>query len=231
LRDPFVQPYKILEHEYGIYANDTNMVDISLGWANASYECNNYYIDSFIQYADQTKLQTRGNYEELVSGSLAMDVPVKINIGLGLIKKVQDNGWCFYSAVLTAADKPNYVRTFAEAITRCVLIHLTKTEDAIKHRVRTLINGIHSDITVEQLIKLISIPNLTEKNGPCVYPELDHCIGQAAAYLLNKNIIVYDESGNLIGKYRGIDSTDPLDQIHLVNNQGGKHFDIITSLS
>ena len=227
--DQFVQPYQILEQKYGIYANDTNMLDISLGWANASYECNNYYIDSFLQYADQTKLQTRGNYEALVMGSFEMEVPVKIKIGQ--TQKAPDNGWCFYSAVLTAAaHEPNYVRTFAEAITRCMLIHLTQTEDAIKHRVRTLVNGIQSYITVEQLIKLISIPNLTEKNGPCVYPELEQCIGQAAAYLLNKNIIVYDESGNNIGKYRGIDSTNPADQIYLVNTNAN-HFDIITSHS
>ena len=222
------QPDKILEQKYGIYANDANMLDISLAWANASHACNNNNIDQFLKYIVATKLKTRANYEALVSESIEMIVPYKINIDLGLIQEVQDNGWCFYAAVLTAAHKPNDVRIFAQAITYCVLNHLTNTEDAIKTRVRTLVNGIESDITVEQLVKLISIPNLSEKNGPCVWPDIDQCIGQAAAYLLNKNIIVYDESGNNIGKYRGIDSTNPLDQIYLVNSQGGKHFDIIT---
>jgi hypothetical protein len=79
-------------------------------------------------------------------------------------------------------------------------------------------------------VKLISIPNLTEKNHPCVYPELDQCIGQAAAYILQKNIFIYDQLGNLVGKYSGTDSTAPKDQIVLVNT-GGNHFDIITSFN
>ena len=198
----------------------------SLSWANASRTCNFNYIDQFLLYVNQTKLQSPGNYEGLVIGSIKMEVPAQIQIRK--TENVQDNGWCFYAAVLRAAHKPNDVRNFARAITYCVLNHLTNTEDAIKPRVRTGVNGIESVITVKQLLLLISIPNLTEKNGPCVYPELDQCIGQAAAYLLNKNIIVYSESGYVHGKYRGTDSLNPNDQIYLVN-QGGNHFEIITS--
>jgi hypothetical protein len=221
-----IQPNKFLENKYGMPVNDANSLVTSLRWANASRACNLNYIDQFLLYVNPTKLQSPGNYEGLVMASIEMEVPTQIQIRE--TENVQDNGWCFYAAVLTAAHKPNDVRNFARAITYCVLNHLTNTEDAIKPLVRTGVNGIESVITVEQLLLLISIPNLTEKNGPCVYPELEQCIGQAAAYLLNKNIIVYHESGYLHGKYRGTDSLNPNDQIYLAN-PGGNHFEIITS--
>jgi hypothetical protein len=131
--------------------------------------------------------------------------------------------------VLTAAQSnPDDVRKFAQAITYCVTKIFTNTEDAMKQSLNTRVNGIQSRITVEQLVKLISIPNLTEKNHPCVYPELDQCIGQAAAYILQKNIVIYDQRGDVVGKYRGTDLTGPTDQIYLVNTNGN-HFDIITA--
>jgi len=146
-------------------------------------------------------------------------------------KKVADDGWCFYRAVLTAAQRnPDDVRKFAQAITCCVIHIFTNTEFVMKQPLNIRVNGIHRSITVEQLVKLISIPNLTEKKHPCVYPDLDQCIGQAAAYILNKNIFIYDEHGSVIGKYHGTDSPDPNDQIVLVNTNGN-HFDIITSFN
>jgi len=144
-------------------------------------------------------------------------------------QEIKDDGWCFYRAVLTAAQRnPDDVRKFAQAITYCVTHIFTNTEDAMKQSLNTRVNGIQSRITVEQLVKLISIPNLTAKQNPCVYPELDQCIGQAAAYILQKNIVIYDQRGDVVGKYRGTDLTGPTDQIYLVNTNGN-HFDIITA--
>jgi hypothetical protein len=100
-------------------------------------------------------------------------------------------------------------------------------QEQMKRQINTKVNGIDMTITVEQLVKLISIPNLSDKQFPCVYPDLDQFIGQVAAYILNKNIIVYDQEGDLAGKFYGTDSTSPSDQIYLVHNDAGNHFDVI----
>lgn len=225
ISDTVEQPDKILKKMYNITVNDDTSLGISFKWAEASQKCNDFYATSFLDYATNIKKQ---NYEDLVMKSLTM-VDTAINQSNIKTKKVADDGWCFYSAVLTAAQRnPNDVRKFAQAITYCVTHIFTNTENVMKQQLSTLVNGIQSRITVAQLVKLISIPNLTAKQNPCVYPELDQCIGQAAAYILDKNIIVYDENGDVVGKYSGTDSTAPNDQIVLVNTNRN-HFDIITS--
>jgi hypothetical protein len=199
-----------------------------LNWADTSHQCKSFYAASFREYVTNNEKQ---NYDDLLMKSLTM-VGTAINPISIKTKKVADDGWCFYIAALTAAQRDPYdVRKFAQAITYCVIHIFTNTEDVMKQPLNTRVNGIQSRITVAQLVKLISIPNLTEKNHPCVYPELDQCIGQAAAYILQKNIFIYDEQhGSVIGKYHGTDSPDPNDQIVLVNTNGN-HFDIITSFN
>jgi len=226
ISDTAEQPDKILKKMYGIDVTDATSLDIALNWADASHQCNSFYAASFREYVTNNEKQS---YEDLVNESLAMDV-VATKITIIQKREVPNDGWCFYRAVLTAAQRNPDVRKFAQAITYCVTKIFTNTEDAMKQSLNTRVNGIQSRITVAQLVKLISIPNLTEKNHPCVYPELDQCIGQAAAYILQKNIFIYDQLGNLVGKYRGTASTKLDDQIVLVNT-GGNHFDIITSFN
>jgi hypothetical protein len=218
------QPDKILQKKYNISVDDNTSLGIALKWADASYQCNLFYDASFKEYVTGLNKQ---NYEYLVTKSLEMTVnPKQLPFKT---QEINDDGWCFYRAVLTAAQRnPGDVRKFAQAITYCVTHIFTNTEDVMKQPLNTRVNGIPSQITAAQLVKLISIPNLTEKNHPCVYPELDQCIGQAAAYILQKNIFIYDERGSVIGKYCGTDSTDPKNQIYLVNTNRN-HFDIITA--
>ena len=172
---------------------------------------------------------TTSDYIELLDKSIEMDPDSKISI-----KKVQTipgNGWCFYQSVLGIYHNPDIselilIRKFAQAITWCIMSHLKNIDqEQMKRQINTNVNGIDMTITVDQLIKLISIPNLSDKQFPCVYPELDQFIGQAAAYILNKNIIVYDQEGDLAGKFYGTDSTSPSEQIYLLHN--GNHFDVI----
>jgi hypothetical protein len=226
ISDTAEQPDKILKKMYGIDVTDATSLGIALNWADASHQCNSFYAASFQEYVTNNEKQ---NYEDLFMKSLTM-VGTAINPISIKTKKVADDGWCFYRAVLTAAQRNPNVRKFAQAITYCVTKIFTNTEDAMKQSLNIRVNGIQSRITVAQLVKLISIPNLTEKNHPCVYPELDQCIGQAAAYILQKNIFIYDQLGNLVGKYSGTDSTKLDDQIFLVNT-GRNHFDIITSFN
>jgi len=224
ISDTTEQPDKILKKTYNISVNDDTSLSIALKWADASQQCNAFYAPSFIDYAAKIEKQ---NYGDLVMKSLNMQVNA-ITLPIPT-QKVANDGWCFYRAVLTAAKhKMMDVRKFAQAITYCVTHIFTNSEDAMKQKLTTLVNGIQSRITVEQLVKLVSIPNLTAKQNPCVYPELDQCIGQAAAYILQKNIIVYHPTGDVVGKYRGTDLTGPTDQIYLVNTNGN-HFDIITA--
>jgi hypothetical protein len=219
------QPDKILQKKYTISVNDDISLGIALKWAEASQKCNAFYAESFLDYAAANI--EKQNYESLLFKSLEMTVnPKQLPFKT---QEIKDDGWCFYRAVLTAAQRnPDDVRKFAQAITYCVTHIFTNTEDVMKQPLNTRVNGIPSQITAAQLVKLISIPNLTEKNHPCVYPELDQCIGQAAAHILQKNIFIYDERGSVIGKYCGTDSTDPKNQIYLVNTNGN-HFDIITA--
>jgi hypothetical protein len=220
------QPDKILQKTYTISVNDDISLGIALKWAEASQICNAFYAESFIDYAAANT--EKQNYESLLFKSLDM-MSTAITPNSIKTQEIKDDGWCFYRAVLTAAQRnPDDVRKFAQAITYCVTKIFTNTEDVMKQPLNTLVNGIPSQITAAQLVKLISIPNLTEKNHPCVYPELDQCIGQAAAHILQKNIFIYDEHGSVIGKYCGTDSTDPKNQIYLVNTKGN-HFDIITA--
>ena len=226
ISDTMEQPDKILKRTYNISVDDNTSLGIALKWADASYQCNLFYDASFKEYVTVLLKQ---NYEYLVMKSLEMTVnPKQLPFKT---QEINDDGWCFYRAVLTAAQRnPGDVRKFAQAITYCVTHIFTNTEDVMKQPLNIRVNGIPSQITAEQLVKLISIPNLTEKKHPCVYPELDQCIGQAAAYILQKNIFIYDEHGSLIGKYCGTDSTDPNNQIYLVNTNRN-HFDIITSFN
>jgi hypothetical protein len=94
-------------------------------------------------------------------------------------------------------------------------------------------------ITVKQLIQLISIPNFTSKKNPCVYANPDQYIGNAAAVILNKNILIYDDDGTgnctITGKYMlpTLTNIPPQNTIMLrrgSSTQGSNelnHFDII----
>jgi hypothetical protein len=153
---------------------------------------------------------------------------------------VSDDGWCFYNALLTASGKPHTMqdcRQFALEITKAIIANV---KDPMRTHINETVSGYNLRITVEQLIKLISIPNFNSKKNPCVYANPDQYIGNAAAVILNKNILIYNDNGNgdceISGRYM-LPTLIPLDPQNTImlrrgsSTQGNfalNHFDIIT---
>ena len=83
------------------------------------------------------------------------------------------------------------------------------------------------NIGIEDMLQLISIPNLDDIKFPCLYPDITWMIGQIAALILKKNIFVFSNPQNiqLSNSYSGTISTNPADQIYLLID--GNHFNVI----
>ena len=164
------------------------------------------------------------------------------------ITEVDGDGWCLYRSLIGIylQKDPGSItrlRNFAQTITLTIF----KTPDYVDYAKnyavnehpdfgyksnadiieQMLVSGIRMDIGIEDMLKLISIPNLDDINMPCLYPDVTWMIGQIAALILKKNIFVFSNPQNiqLSNSYSGTISTNPADQIYLLID--GNHFTVI----
>ena len=162
--------------------------------------------------------------------------PPLITVTENDIQVVPGNGWCFYDSMLRAAKKDystpitvNDCRKFALRISKTILLNVN---DAVMNEDYSYgddvsVMGNPLKLTNAQYYKLLSIPNLNNSSSPCLYPEIFPLIGLAAALILQKNIIVY-QNGNAVASFCVIESNEREDQIWLHRTYtGGEHYDII----
>ena len=88
------------------------------------------------------------------------------------------------------------------------------------------VNNSEIDITAMELVKLISVPKLSDTFKPCLYPILIYNIAQIAAMIFKRNIFIFNDQLKCVDQYCGTESTDPMHQIFMLNTNAN-HFDII----
>lgn len=223
-----------------------------MAWSNKSIDCTgespnlNQFIgttfDTIVPYRD---FQT--SFQEFAERSLLLRVDTKT---LGIrdnhtIIEVADDGWCFYRAMLVAmgipagsgqdADAIRILREFALAISWIIVNPCPYAPRVLQQfgvdmneQIRDYpVNSSHMTITAMELVKLISVPKLSDVNKPCLYPVLRYNIGQIAAMIFRKNIFILNDSlTECEEQYCGTDSIAPQDQIFM-RNKGRNHFDVI----
>jgi hypothetical protein len=154
---------------------------------------------------------------------------------------VADDGWCFYRAVLVAmgtSDDAIAIRTlreFALAISWIIVNVCPEPPDVLiefgvdmNERIENYpVNSSLMNLTAFELVKLISVPKLSDVYKPCLYPVLRYNIGQIAAMIFGKNIFILNDSlTSCEEQYCGTDSIAPEDQIFM-RNTNRNHFDVI----
>ena len=223
-----------------------------MAWSNKSIDCTgespnlNQFIgttfDTSVPYRD---FQT--SFQEFAERSLLLRVDTKT---LGIrdnhtIIEVADDGWCFYRAMLVAMGNPagsgqdagaiRILREFALAISWIIVNPCPYAPRVLQQfgvdmneQIRDYpVNSSHMTITAMELVKLISVPKLSDVNKPCLYPVLRYNIGQIAAMIFRKNIFILNDSlTECEEQYCGTDSIAPQDQIFM-RNKGRNHFDVI----
>ena len=80
--------------------------------------------------------------------------------------------------------------------------------------------------TAMELVKLISVPKLSDTFKPCLYPILIYNIAQIAAMIFKRNIFIFNDQLKCVQQYCGTESLDPTHQIFMLNTNAN-HFDII----
>jgi hypothetical protein len=206
-----------------------------IDWAEGMIRCNHHQPFSF----------ERPLYTELKAQSSRMKL--KLSVKDHNITEVDGDGWCLYRALtkMYLQKDPASItklRQFAQMIT-LTIFHTPDYRNYAKNYTTNEYPGIYSSnadmteempvcgismqIGIEDMLQLISIPNLDNIKIPCLYPDITWMIGQIAALILMKNIFVFSSPQNiqLTAKYSGTQSTAPGDQIYLLIH--GKHFSVI----
>jgi hypothetical protein len=204
-----------------------------IDWAEGMIRCNQHQLPSF----------ERPRYTELKAQSSRMKLTLSVNDRT--ITNVDGDGWCLYRALteMYLQKDPASItklRQFAQMITLTIFHTLDYLNYAKNYATneypgvyntnadmveRMPVCGVHMNIGIEDMLQLISIPNLDDIKIPCLYPDITWMIGQIAALILRKNIFVFSNPQNMTAQYSGTQSTAPGDQIYLLVND--KHFSVI----
>jgi hypothetical protein len=226
-------------------------------WANKSLECtsespqSNQFIgtrfDTSGPYTSVPYIQFQRSFQKFAKRALLLMVHTDTLSTLRLkdnhtIIKVADDGWCFYRAVLVAMGTPDdaiairTLREFALAIS-WIIVNVCPEPPVVLIDFGVVdmnelienypVNSSSMNITAMELVKLISVPKLSDIFKPCLYPVLRYNIGQIAAMILGKNIFILNDSlTSCEEQYCGTDSIAPEDQIFM-RNTNRNHFDVI----
>ena len=218
---------------------------ILMMWANKSLECiipesNRFLGTTFEIPGSHAKFKT--SFQDFARMSIMLRVDEEKLRHNHRIQKVEDDGWCFYRAGLVArgtdVSGPNAIlvlREFALAISWIIVNVCPDLPDALngfgfmnmnEQIPNYSVNNSQNDITAMELVKLISVPKLSDVFKPCLYPILGYNIAQIAAMIFGRNIFIFNDRFNCVEQYCGTDSTDPKHQIFMLNDNGN-HFDII----
>ena len=224
-----------------------------MAWSNKSIDCTgeSLNLNQFIGTTFDTSVQYRhfqtSLFQEFAKRSLLLRVDTKT---LGIrdnhtIIEVADDGWCFYRAMLVAMGNPagsgqdagaiRILREFALAISWIIVNVCPDPPTVLKdfgadmnEQIRDYpVNSSNMTITAMELVKLISVPKLSDVYKPCLYPVLRYNIGQIAAMIFGKNIFILNDSlTECEEQYCGTDSIAPERQIFM-RNTNRNHFDVI----
>jgi len=216
---------------------------ILMMWANKSLVCvipesNRFLGTTFEIPVSHAKFKT--SFQTLAEKNSRVRVDEEKLRNNHTIKKVENDGWCFYRAGLVAmgtdVSGPNAIlvlREFALAISWIIVnvcpdppVVLQGLVDMNEPIPNYSVNNSAIDITAMELVKLISVPKLSDIFKPCLYPILGYNIAQIAAMIFGRNIFIFNDRFNCVEQYCGTDSTDPTHQIFMLNDNGN-HFDII----
>ena len=216
---------------------------ILMMWANKSLECvipesNRFLGTTFEIPGSHAKFKT--SFQKLAEKNSGLRVDEEKLRNNHTIKKVEDDGWCFYRAGLVARgtdvsgpDAIHVLREFALAISWIIVnvcpdppVVLQGIVDMNEQIQNYSVNNSQIDITAMEMVKLISVPKLSDVFKPCLYPILGYNIAQIAAMIFGRNIFIFNDRFNCVEQYCGTDSTDPTHQIFMLNDNGN-HFDII----
>jgi hypothetical protein len=216
---------------------------ILMMWANKSLECiipesNRFLGTTFEIPGSHATFKT--SFQKLAEKNSRLRVDEEKLRHNHRIQKVEDDGWCFYRAGLVARgtdvsgpDAIRVLREFALAISWIIVnvcpdppVVLQGLVDMNEPIPNYSVNNSQIDITAMELVKLISVPKLSDIFKPCLYPILSYNIAQIAAMIFGRNIFIFNDRFNCVEQYCGTDSTDPKHQIFMLNDNGN-HFDII----
>ena len=214
---------------------------ILMMWANKSLECITPESNRFLgtTFERVSREQFNMSFQDFATMSIGLKVDEK-KLGNHKIIKVKDDGWCFYRAGLMAmgtdlsGDAIRVLREFALAISWIIVNVCPDTPVALQELLVNMNDPIHNypvnnseiDITAMELVKLISVPKLSDTFKPCLYPILIYNIAQIAAMIFERNIFIFNDQLNCVQQYCGTKSTDPTHQIFMLNTNAN-HFDII----
>ena len=220
---------------------------ILMMWANKSLECTSQSpeVNRFIGTTFDNRVSRerfKRSFQDFARMSIMLRVDEEKLRKNHKIGKVDDDGWCFYRAGLVAmgtdVSGPNAIRVlreFALAISWIIVNVCPDLPDALNgfgfmnmnEQIQNYsVNNSAIDITAMEMVKLISVPKLSDVFKPCLYPILGYNIAQIAAMIFGRNIFIFNDRFNCVEQYCGTDSTDPKDQIFMLNTNGN-HFDII----
>ena len=209
---------------------------ILMMWANKSLECvtSNHFLGTTFDFDIQG---FRAKFQKLAEKNSGLIV----KLGNHKIIKVEDDGWCFYRAGLMAMgtdlsgpDAIRVLREFALAISWIIVNVCPDLPVALQELLVNMndlipdypVNNSKIDITAMELVKLISVPKLSDTFKPCLYPILIYNIAQIAAMIFKRNIFIFNEQFKCVEQYCGTESPDPTHQIFMLNTNAN-HFDII----
>jgi hypothetical protein len=216
---------------------------ILMMWANKSLECiipkSNQFLGTTFEIPE-SHANFKTSFQKLAEKNIRLRVDEEKLRHNHRIQKVEDDGWCFYRAGLVArgtdVSGPNAIRVlreFALAISWIIVnvcpdppVVLQGLVDMNEPIPNYSVNNSAIDITAMELVKLISVPKLSDIFKPCLYPILIYNIAQIAAMIFGRNIFIFNDQFNCVEQYCGTDSTDPTHQIFMLNDNGN-HFDII----
>lgn len=216
---------------------------ILMMWANKSLECiipeSNRFLGTTFEIPG-SHAKFKRSFQDFAIMSIRLKVDEEKLRNNHTIKKVEDDGWCFYRAGLVARgtdvsgpDAILVLREFALAISWIIVnvcpdppVVLQGLVDMNEPIPNYSVNNSAIDITAMELVKLISVPKLSDIFKPCLYPILGYNIAQIAAMIFGRNIFIFNDRFNCVEQYCGTDSTDPTHQIFILNDNGN-HFDII----
>jgi hypothetical protein len=215
---------------------------ILMMWANKSLECvtpeSNRFLDTTFERVSQ---QFNMSFQDFATMSIGLKVDEEKLRNNHTIIKVEDDGWCFYRAGLMAMGTDlsgpgaiRVLREFALAISWIIVNVCPDTPVALQELLVNMNDPIHNypvnnseiDITAMELVKLISVPKLSDTFKPCLYPILIYNIAQIAAMIFERNIFIFNDQFKCVEQYCGTISTDPTHQIFMLNTNAN-HFDII----
>ena len=211
---------------------------ILMMWANKSLECITPESNRFLGTTFDFDIQGfHAKFQKLAEKNSGLIV----KLGNHKIIKVEDDGWCFYRAGLMAMGTDlsgpgaiRVLREFALAISWIIVNVCPDTPVALQELFVNMNDPIHNypvnnseiDITAMELVKLISVPKLSDTFKPCLYPILIYNIAQIAAMIFKRNIFIFNDQLKCVQQYCGTESTDPTHQIFMLNTNAN-HFDII----